>query len=72
MDGENDVEHMWEQVKMAMVEGAREVCDLMRVEEKNQRSVWWNDEVKVAVTRKEVLEASDEETKERRIEVYRE
>ena len=25
-DGENNVEHMWEQVKMTMVESAREVC----------------------------------------------
>ena len=32
---------MWEQVKWAMVESARKV-------------VWWNDEVKAAVRRKEV------------------
>ena len=25
-DGENNVDHMWEQVKWAMVESAREVC----------------------------------------------
>ena len=35
-DGDN-VEHMWEQVKRAMVERAREVCDSMRVGERTQR-----------------------------------
>ena len=25
-DGENNVKHMWEEVKQAMVESAREVC----------------------------------------------
>ena len=25
-DGDNNVEHMWEQVKQAMVESAKEVC----------------------------------------------
>ena len=37
---------------------------------KNPKSVWWNDEIKAAVTRKEaawkeVLAASDEEAKEK-------
>ena len=41
------------------------------------QSVWWNDEIKAAVRRKEsawkvVLAASDEETKERCMETYRE
>ena len=41
------------------------------------KSVWWNDEIKDAVRRKEdawkgVLAASDEETKESCIEAYRE
>ena len=39
--------------------------------------VWWNDEIKAAVRKKEaawkgVLAASDEETKEGRMEAYRE
>ena len=39
--------------------------------------MWWNDEIKVAVSRKEaarkgVLAASNEETKERCMEAYRE
>ena len=32
-----NVKHMWEQVKRAMVETAREVCGLVRVGGKNQR-----------------------------------
>ena len=68
---------MWEQVKRAMVESAREVCGSVRVRGKNPKSVWWNDGIKAAVRRKEtawkeVLPASDEETKERCMEVYRE
>ena len=42
---------MWEQVKHAMVESAREVCGLVRVGAKNPKSVWWNDEVKGAIRR---------------------
>ena len=30
-DGDDNVEHMWEQVKRAMVESAREVCGSVRV-----------------------------------------
>ena len=41
----------------------------MRVVGKNPKNVWWNDEVKATVRRKEaawkVLVASDEEAKER-------
>ena len=49
----------------------------MRAVGKNPKSVWWNDEVKAAVWRKEatwkeLLAASDEETKERCMEAYRE
>ena len=40
-DGENNVEHMREQVKRSMVESEREVCVSVRVWGKN---VWWNDE----------------------------
>ena len=37
--GDNIVEHMWEQVKQAMVESAREVCGSMRVGGKIPKSV---------------------------------
>ena len=33
--------------------------------------MWWNNEVKAAVRRKEVLAASDEEAKEKCMEAYR-
>ena len=36
---DDDVEHMWEQVKWAMVESAREVCGSVRVGGKNPKSV---------------------------------
>ena len=36
-----------------MVDIAREVCGSVRVEGKNQKSVWWNDEIKTAVRIKE-------------------
>ena len=38
----------------------------------NPKSVWWKDEIKPAVRRKEVLVPSDEEAKERCMEAYRE
>ena len=68
---------MWDQIKRAMVESAREVCGSVRVGGKNPKSVWWNDEIKAAVRRKEVawkevLAASDKETKEGCMEEYRE
>ena len=67
---------MWEQVKQAMVESGREVCDSVRVGGKNPKSVWRNDEIKAAVRRNEaalkgVLATSDEETKERCMKAYR-
>ena len=45
--------------------------------EKNLKSVWWNDEIKSAVRRKEaawkeVLAANDEKEKERFMKMYRE
>ena len=52
-DGNNNIEHMWEQVKRAMVESAIEQCGSVRVGGKNRKSVWWNDELKTAVRRKE-------------------
>ena len=52
---------------MAMVKSAREVCGSVRVGGKNPKCVWWNDEVKAAVRRKEtawekVLGVIDEKT----------
>ena len=65
---------MWEQVKQVMVESAGEVCGSVSVGGKNLKSVWWNDEAKSAVRRKEgawkVLAASDEDAKERCMEAY--
>ena len=52
-------------MKLAMVESARELCGSVRVVGGgNIKSVWWNDQVKPAVKRKEdawkeVLEARD-------------
>ena len=36
-DGDSNVEHMWEQVKRAMFESAREICGSVRVGERTQR-----------------------------------
>ena len=60
-----------------MVEAAGEVCGSVRVKGKPPKSVWWNDEIKAAVTRKEaalkeILAASDEDTKEECMEAHRE
>ena len=60
---------MWEYVKRALVQSVREVCGSVRVAGGNPKSVWWNDEVKAAVKRKEaawkeVLGARDEDAKE--------
>ena len=44
---------MWEQVKQAMVERAREVCGSLKVGGKYPKSLWWNDEIKAEVRRKE-------------------
>ena len=75
-DGDK-VKQMWEQVKLAMVESAREVYNSMKVREKNPKSVLWNNEVKAAVRRKEapwkeLLATSNEEVKGRCMEAYRE
>ena len=53
-----------------MVESARKVCGSKKVGGKNPKSMWWNDEGKAAVRRKEgawkeLLSASDEEAKKR-------
>ena len=60
---------MWEQLKWAVVESSREVCSSVRVGLKNPKSVICNDWLKAAVRRKEMLAASDEEVKERCMEV---
>ena len=36
-DGENNVQHMWEQVKQAKVKGAREVCGSVQYEVATQK-----------------------------------
>ena len=36
---DNNVKHMWEQVKLAVVESAREVCGSVRVGGKNPKRV---------------------------------
>ena len=58
---DNNVDHMWKQVKWTMAESAREVCGSVRWrgEGKNPKSMWWIDEVKAVVRRKEVLAAWD-------------
>ena len=38
-DGENNVEHMWDQVKWAKFESAREVCGSVRLGGKNPKCV---------------------------------
>ena len=68
-DGDNNVEHMWEEVKRARVESAREVCGSVIVGGKNPKSVLWNDEIKAAVKRNQVLVTSNEEAKERYMEI---
>ena len=60
---------MWEPVRWAIVESAREVCDSVRAEGGNPKIAWWNNQVKAAVRRKKaawkvVLSARDEEAKE--------
>ena len=37
---ENNVEHMWEQVKQGMVESARQVCGLVKIGGRKPKSVW--------------------------------
>ena len=37
---ENNVEHMWEQVKHGMVESARQVCGLVKIVGRKPKSVW--------------------------------
>ena len=50
-----------------MSESAKEVCGSVIVGGKNPKSVWYNDELKAAVRRKEVLTASDEKRKDKKI-----
>ena len=51
-----------------MAKSAREMCGSVRDGRKKTKSLWWNDEIKAAVRRKEptwkgVMAASGEETK---------
>ena len=60
---ENNVEHMWKQMELAVVESGS-----VRVGGKKPKSVWWNDQVKAMVKRKKaawkkVLGAKDEDAK---------
>ena len=60
-----------------MVESAREMCGSVCVGGGNIKNVWWNDQVKAAVKReedawKDVLEARDEDVREKFLEVYKE
>ena len=60
-----------------MVESVKEVYGSVRVGGKNLKSMWWNNEIKTAVRRKEaawkeMFSYSDEEGKERCMEAYRE
>ena len=50
-DGENNVKHIWEQVKLVMVESTRKVCGSVRVGGGDLKSVWWNYQVKAQVKR---------------------
>ena len=59
---------MWDQVKQA---SPREVCGSVGLDG-NPESMWWNNQVKAAVKRKEVFGARDEEARERCLEVYKE
>ena len=69
-------EQMWEQVKWALIDRAREMYGSVRVEGKSPKNVRWNN-VKVAIERKEdawkkVLRARDEVAKESCMEAYKE
>ena len=63
---------MWEQVKWAMVESAREVCGSVQVGGGNLKCMWCNNQVKAAFERKEVLGVRDEDARERCLEVHKE
>ena len=63
---------MWEQVKQALVESAREVCGSVRGGGRNPKSEWWKYEAKAAFKRKEASWKEMMESKERCMEAYRE
>ena len=56
---------MWEQVKWVMVENTRIVCSSVQVRGGNPKNVWWNNQVKTVVKRKEVLGARDKDAREK-------
>ena len=54
-DGDNNVENIWQQVKRTMVASASEVCGSVRVGEKNPKSVWWKDEIKLQLGKRRLF-----------------
>ena len=46
---------MWDQVKQVLTDGARELCESVRVGKKNPMSKWWNDKFQAAVVRKKAV-----------------
>ena len=46
---------MWEQLKQAMIESAREVCGSVRVGGGNLKGVGWNDQVKAVLRERRLL-----------------
>ena len=61
---------MWEQLKWVMVENTRIVCSSVQVRGGNPKNVWWNNQVKTVVKRKEVawkevLGARDKDAREK-------
>ena len=59
-------------MKWAVIKSAREVFDSVRMRGKDPKNVWWNNDVKAVVRKKEVLAAINEKAKERCMEAYRE
>ena len=74
-DGENNIKHIWEQGKQAIIESAREVCGSVRIGRKNPKSIWWNNKVKAIVKTKEnawkISGVRDEDAKGRCLDVYK-
>ena len=71
---DNNVKQMWKQMKLVMVNSAKEVCESRKIG-KNPKNVWQNN-VKVTFEKKEVvlkvvLGARDEIAKERHREPYK-
>ena len=71
-DGENNVKHMWKQVKRTMVESASEIHGSLRVGGGHPKTVRWNDQIRKEDAWKEELGARDKDAKERCLGVYKE